>query len=32
MVAAPVSKANTDLLGATLTGRTSNFVSTDYLF
>jgi glyceraldehyde-3-phosphate dehydrogenase (NADP+) len=32
MVAAPSSKANTDLLGAMLAARTSNFVSTDYLF
>ncbi len=32
MVAAPGSKTNTDLLGSILSERTSNFVSTDYVF
>ena len=32
MVAAPVTAANTDLLGAMLRDRASNFVSTDYVF
>ncbi len=32
MVAAPGTRANTDLLGGILRERTSNFVNTDYLF
>ena len=32
MVAAPSTSANTELLGAMLRERTSNFVSTDYVF